>query len=73
MIGTEERFEFTWDGNDECDPASGAGWVKVTSQDQREGKFRFHMGDSSKFLARRVAETHELATRHFDAHIMNVI
>jgi hypothetical protein len=24
-----ERFEFTGDGNDECDPASGIGWVRM--------------------------------------------
>ena len=24
-----ERFEFTWDGNDEMDPASGSGWIEL--------------------------------------------
>ena len=53
-IGTEERLHFTWDGNDECDPASGAGWVKFIDADHLQGHFLFHMGDSSDFLAKRV-------------------
>lgn len=24
-----ERFEFTWEGNDECDPACGSGWIRT--------------------------------------------
>jgi hypothetical protein len=55
-IGSEEIFDFTWDGNDECDPASGAGWLKATSPDQLEGKITFHMGDSSILKAKRVTE-----------------
>lgn len=51
--GGEERFEFTWDGNDECDDAAGSGWVKLTDEDNIQGKFKFHDGDSSEFLARR--------------------
>jgi hypothetical protein len=49
-----KRFEFTWEGNDECDPASGSGWIKLKEKNILEGEFRFHMGDSSTFLARRV-------------------
>jgi uncharacterized protein YndB with AHSA1/START domain len=48
-----KRLEFTWEGNDECDPASGSGWIKLKEKDTLEGEFRFHMGDSSTFLARR--------------------
>ncbi len=49
-----KRFEFTWEGNDECDPASGSGWLRMKEKDLLEGKFRIHKGDSSIFLARRV-------------------
>lgn len=48
-----KRFEFTWEGNDECDPASGSGWVEIKEKDILEGEFTFHSGDSSTFLARR--------------------
>jgi hypothetical protein len=51
--GSDERFEFTWEGNDECDPASGGGWLKLKAADKLEGKIKFHLGDSSKFLAKR--------------------
>ncbi|ODS37609.1 hypothetical protein BEH94_10315 [Candidatus Altiarchaeales archaeon WOR_SM1_SCG] len=51
-----KRFEFTWDGNDECDPASGSGWVKINEKDKDllEGEIRLHLGDDSTFMARRV-------------------
>ena len=48
-----ERFEFTWDGNDECDPAAGSGWLQLKNQDTMRGKIKFHLGDSSEFLAKR--------------------
>ena len=51
--GAEEKIEFTWEGNDECDPASGSGWLKLRDQETMEGKIKFHEGDSSKFLAKR--------------------
>ncbi len=49
----EKRFDFTWDGNDECDHASGSGWVIIKEIDMIEGEFRIHNGDSSTFLAKR--------------------
>ncbi len=48
-----KRFEFTWEGNDECDPACGGGWVRIKGKDLLGGEFRIHNGDSSTFLARR--------------------
>jgi len=48
-----KRFEFTWEGNDECDPAHGSGWVRIKGKDMLEGEFRFHDGDDSTFMARR--------------------
>lgn len=47
------RFEFTWDGNDECDPESGSGWFTLKSKDIIEGEFKVHLGDVSKFSAKR--------------------
>ena len=47
------RFEFTWEGNDECDPAFGYGWIRLKNKRLLEGEFRFHNGDDSTFLARR--------------------
>lgn len=49
----EKRFEFTFEGYDECDPVSGSGWIKIREKDVIEGEFRFHLGDYSTFLARR--------------------
>jgi hypothetical protein len=50
---SKEKFEFTWKGNDEMDPASGSGWIKLKDENIIEGKIKFHQGDSSKFLAKR--------------------
>ena len=47
------RFEFTWDGNDECDPANGSGWIKLKDAETIEGEFRSHFGDDSLFWAKR--------------------
>ena len=51
---SKERFEFTWEGNDECDSASGSGWLELKDKNTLQGKIKFHMGDSSTFLAKRV-------------------
>jgi len=48
-----DRFEFSWLGNDELDPASGSGWIMRDGSDAIKGEFRIHMGDDSTFLARR--------------------
>lgn len=48
------RFEFTWEGNDECDHVCGYGWIRIKEKDVLEGEFRFHLGDSSTFLTNRV-------------------
>lgn len=49
-----KRFEFTWEGNDECDNVSGSGWVRIKETDALEGEFRLHHGDSSTFSAKKV-------------------
>lgn len=51
--GKTERFEFTWEGSDECDPAFGSGWLKLKNSDTVEGRIKFHQGDSSTFVAER--------------------
>jgi hypothetical protein len=45
-------IEFSWDGNDEMDPAQGRGWA-VSNGDEIEGMIVFHQGDESAFKAKR--------------------
>ena len=47
-----ERLEFSWEGSDENDPASGRGWV-IIEGDLINGKIYFHLGDSSWFKAKK--------------------
>ena len=51
--GDEERFVFTWEGNDECDRALGAGWLRMKDESIVEGKIKLHLGDGSLLWARR--------------------
>ncbi len=51
--GDTERFEFTWEGQDEVDPASGSGWLNLSGVDKLRGRIKFHLGDSSEFTAVR--------------------
>lgn len=44
--------EWSWDGNDEMDPASGRGWA-VIDGDTIQGVIAFHHGDESEFMAQR--------------------
>jgi hypothetical protein len=46
------HIEFTWDGNDEMDPAQGRGWA-VVDGDELNGMIFFHQGDESEFKCRR--------------------
>ena len=43
--------DFTWDGNDECDPASGRGWANSQKDGSLTGHIYFHQGDDSGFKA----------------------
>ena len=43
--------EFIWDGDDECDPASGRGWVKLRTDGSLTGHIYLHQGDDSGFKA----------------------
>jgi uncharacterized protein YndB with AHSA1/START domain len=49
-----DKLDFTWEGGDENDEASGSGWLKLHDKDTLEGKIKLHGGDSSLFLAKRV-------------------
>ena len=48
----EPAVEWTWDGNDEMDPAQGRGWAVVMG-DELHGMIFFHGGDDSEFVAKR--------------------
>ena len=50
----QEFFEFTWEGSDECDPASGSGWIMLKDESNAEGGIRFHLGDDSTFQLKRM-------------------
>jgi hypothetical protein len=52
-----ERFEFTWDGNDECDEASGSGWLSSVRKNTLEGAIKIHRGDSSTLVAERAPKS----------------
>jgi hypothetical protein len=44
--------EWTWDGNDEMDPAQGRGWAVIKSG-ELHGLIAFHLGDESGFVAKK--------------------
>jgi hypothetical protein len=57
--GTREgkpAVEFSWEGNDEMDEASGRGWA-VLEEDALHGLIAFHDGDKSGFEAKRAGKT----------------
>jgi hypothetical protein len=45
--------QFTWDGNDEGDRASGSGWAGLEEDGSLRGHIYFHLGDDSGFRAIR--------------------
>src|SRR3954454_7599577 len=51
----EPAVEWTWEGNDEMDPAQGRGRA-VLKGDELHGMIFFHQGDDSGFVARRAEE-----------------
>jgi hypothetical protein len=48
-------IEWSWDGNDEMDPASGRGWA-VLDGNEIHGVIAFHHGDESEFVAKKKAQ-----------------
>ena len=51
-LGTTERVEFSFEGQDEYDPVFGRGWV-IIEHDTLKGKIFFHAGDESEFKAKK--------------------
>ncbi|MGH9118483.1 MAG: hypothetical protein ACRD0A_11615 [Acidimicrobiales bacterium] len=43
--------EFTWEGTDEGDAASGRGWANLSNEGELTGRIYFHLGDDSGFRA----------------------
>jgi len=48
--------EFSWQGNDDCDPASGRGWAVLKHDGSLRRRIFFHLGDDSGFVAVRESE-----------------
>ena len=48
--GNATRFEFSWSGQDENDPACGRGWALIQEGELR-GRFYLHLADDSAFRA----------------------
>jgi hypothetical protein len=46
--------EWSWDGNDECDPAQGRGWAMLRDDGMLVGTIFFHLGDEHAFRAERL-------------------
>lgn len=46
-------YKFSWDGFDECDPASGFGEFSC-DDDTLTGRIYFHDGDDSSFVAKKI-------------------
>jgi hypothetical protein len=51
----EPAIEWTWDGNDEMEPAQGRGWA-VIKGGELHGTIFFHGGDDSGFVAAKKAQ-----------------
>jgi hypothetical protein len=50
IIEGESRIEFSWDGEDENDPATGRGWAAIRDG-KLFGRLYIHLGDDSWFKA----------------------
>jgi hypothetical protein len=48
-----DAVEFTWDGDDEMDEASGHGWAELQQDGSLEGEICLENGDDIPFIARR--------------------
>jgi hypothetical protein len=50
---SQDRFVFTWEGQDEMDPMTGSGWMRLAGKGEVVGVIKLHLGDRSGFKARR--------------------
>ena len=48
-----DAVEFSWEGNDEMEPASGDGWAELQEDGSLEGEISLDNGDDIPFIARR--------------------
>jgi hypothetical protein len=55
--------EFSWEGSDEGDQASGRGWGVLEEDGSLRGRIFFHLGDDSSFTAVRDNQPHQLGER----------
>jgi hypothetical protein len=55
--------EWSWEGNDEMDPASGRGWAVLQDDGTLKGRLSFYQGDESGFLAVRKGEPKQWADK----------
>jgi hypothetical protein len=50
-----DAVEFTWDGSDEMEPATGHGWAEIRADGSLEGEVSLEGGDDISFIARQSA------------------
>jgi hypothetical protein len=50
------HVEFSWEGDDDGDPAHGRGWATLADDGSLHGRIYFHMGDDSDFRAVRAVQ-----------------
>ena len=50
-----DAVEFTWDGSDEMEPATGHGWAEIRADGSLQGELSLECGDDISFIARRSA------------------
>jgi hypothetical protein len=50
QCGNTPRFEFSWSGQEENDPACGRGWV-IIEEGELRGRIYLHLADDSAFRA----------------------
>jgi len=63
--------EWSWEGNDELDQASGRGWAVLQDDGTIKGKLSFHQGDRSSFVAVRKGEPKPSSGKRMVAISMN--
>ncbi|MGE0288752.1 MAG: hypothetical protein AB7I42_20615 [Bradyrhizobium sp.] len=51
--GDGDGFQFSWEGNDEMESASGDGWVELQDDGSLEGEICLINSDEIRFIARR--------------------
>ena len=49
-----KRFEYSWLGRDKSSMACGWGWFKKKDYDTVDGYIKIHLGDETKFTAKRL-------------------